>query len=211
MCKIKHLKPDYINIKINGKKSQDKKTTANALKYRMNQEIKFLYCKKHNLNQELYHIHLQSAYYSNGMWQHIQNSINSWLDNILDTLYQKLNRKLDALIRPTHVSHDTEKNTHTFHSPLINLTNTRCTKDQINTSTLGFNYVVEKDPKFYINDLIIDKESAIRYTDTKIQNTFRYLATRKIKQIIITNTHNYLHKRHQHYPNLIKKSYNKII
>jgi len=44
LCKIRHLKPSYINIKINGKKSQDKKNTANAIKYRMNQEIRFLYC-----------------------------------------------------------------------------------------------------------------------------------------------------------------------
>jgi hypothetical protein len=46
-CKIKHPKPNYINIKVNGEKSQDKKTTTNAIKYRINQEIKFLYCKKH--------------------------------------------------------------------------------------------------------------------------------------------------------------------
>jgi len=36
------MKPNYINIKIKGKKSQDKKTKADAIKYRINQEIKFL-------------------------------------------------------------------------------------------------------------------------------------------------------------------------
>jgi len=45
VCKIQHLKPNYIIIKINGKKSQDKKTRTNAIKYMINQEIKFLYCK----------------------------------------------------------------------------------------------------------------------------------------------------------------------
>ena len=94
MCKIKHMKPNYINIKINGKKSQDKKTTTNAIKYRLNQEIKFLYCKKQNLNQQPYHIHLKCAHYCNGMWQHIQYSINSRVNNFMDTLYQKLNQKL---------------------------------------------------------------------------------------------------------------------
>jgi hypothetical protein len=49
-----------------------------------------------------------------------------------------------------------------------------------------------------VNELIIDTENAIRHLDTKIQNTFRYLATRDIKQIIKTNTPNTLHKRHQH-------------
>jgi len=45
MCKIKQLKPNYINIKINGHKPQDKKTTINAIRFRINQEIKFLYRK----------------------------------------------------------------------------------------------------------------------------------------------------------------------
>jgi hypothetical protein len=91
MCKIKHLKPNYINIKINGNKSQDKKITTNAIKYRINQEIKFLYCKKRNLNQQLYLTH-----YCNDMWQHIQNSINSQLEDIMGTLHEKINKKLDT-------------------------------------------------------------------------------------------------------------------
>jgi len=40
---------------------QDRKITTNAIKYRINQEIKFLYCKEQNLNQQLYHIHLKYA------------------------------------------------------------------------------------------------------------------------------------------------------
>ena len=138
------------------------------------------------------------------MWQHIQNSINWRLDYITDTLYQELHKKLDELTGHAHVNHNTEKNTHTFHSRLINITNTKFTNEQINTLTLGFNYAVEKDPKYYFNDLIIDTRNVIRYLDTKVQNTFRYLATRKIKQFITTNTHNTLHKRHQHFLNQIK-------
>ena len=54
ICKIKNLKPNYINIKINGNKQRDKKTTSNAVRYRINQEIKFVYRKKQNLNHQLY-------------------------------------------------------------------------------------------------------------------------------------------------------------
>ena len=46
MCRIKQVKPNYINIKINGQKQQDRKTTAQAIRYRINQEIRFLYQKK---------------------------------------------------------------------------------------------------------------------------------------------------------------------
>ena len=47
-------------------------------------------------------------------------------------------------------------------------------------------------------ELIIDTENAVRYLDTKIPITFRYLVDRKIKHFIETNTRNTLHKRHQY-------------
>jgi hypothetical protein len=73
---------------INGKKKpQDRKTTTNAIKYRINQEIKCLYCKKQNLNQQLYYLHLKCAYNSKSMWQHIQYSIDSQTNNLMDKLY----------------------------------------------------------------------------------------------------------------------------
>ena len=63
MCITKQIKPNYINIKINGRSQQDKKTISNAIKFRTKQEIKFLYRKKQHLNQQLYHTHLQCAQY----------------------------------------------------------------------------------------------------------------------------------------------------
>ena len=39
MCKAKGLKPNYINIKINGRITRDLKTTQQAVKYRTDQEI----------------------------------------------------------------------------------------------------------------------------------------------------------------------------
>jgi hypothetical protein len=85
----------------------------------------------------------------------------------MDTLYQKLNKKIDTPIRHTYVTYSTGKNKHIFHSRLVNLTNTEFTKEQINTLTLGFSYAVEKNLKYYVSDLIIDTENAIRHKDTK--------------------------------------------
>jgi len=45
--------------------------------------------------------------------------------------------------------------------------------------TLGFDYAVEKDPKYYIIDLIIDTENAIRHLDTK--EKMQYTDTNKGK------------------------------
>ena len=94
--------------------------------------------------------------------------------------------------------HNTERKAHTFHSRVINLTNVNFTREQINILALGPNYAVEKDPKHFIIELIIDTENAIRQMVPKMQNTFQYLATKKIKQIMTTTTHNTLHKRYQH-------------
>jgi hypothetical protein len=71
---------------------------------------------------------------------------------------------------------------------------------------LGPQYAIEKNLKLYINELIIGTENAIRHLQSNIQNTFRYLTTKKIKQIKEFNRHNTLHKRHEHNINQIKKT-----
>jgi hypothetical protein len=121
----------------------------------------------------------------------------------MDTLYLKLNKKLDNLLKQTQTAYNNTKNTNTP-PRLINLTNTTFTKEHIHTSALGHNYALAKDPKDYINELIIDTENAIRQLDPKIQNTFIYMASTKIKQIMTTNTHYTLHKIYQYNLNQIK-------
>ena len=99
LCKLKHLKQNYINVKINGRKPQDKKTTINAIRYRINQEIKFLYRKKQHLNQRLYYlrVQLEGAHQYKCMWQHLQEYIDEQISRLMDNLYQKLN-KVSALV-----------------------------------------------------------------------------------------------------------------
>jgi hypothetical protein len=53
------LTPIYIPIKINSNNPQCRKTIKDATQYRLNQELKFLYVKKHKLNDRLYKIHLE--------------------------------------------------------------------------------------------------------------------------------------------------------
>jgi hypothetical protein len=65
----------------------------------------------------------------------------------VDNLYQKLNRKLDALTNQTSTKRDNKKNASKFQSRLINLTNIKFTKEQIQTLSLGPNYAIEQEPK----------------------------------------------------------------
>jgi hypothetical protein len=125
------------------------------------------------------------------------------LNNKMGTLYQKLNQKLDNLIKQSQTTRNGIKNTNTP-PRLINLTNTTFTKEHNHILTLGPNYALTKDPKDYINELIIDTENATRKLDPKIQNTFRYMASTKITEIVTANTHHTVHKRYQYNLNQIK-------
>jgi hypothetical protein len=128
MCRERHLRPRYINISINGRRQQDKKTTAHAVQFRINQEIKFLCKKKQHLNDQLHQSHLRCAHQFNGMWQHILDYINRQMHEIMETLYQKLNKKLDNLTAQTS-NHGNKHNTNKFQSKIINLSNTHFSKE----------------------------------------------------------------------------------
>jgi len=122
----------------------------------------------------------------------------------MDTLYNKLNQKLNTLITHKTTTRKYTEKKHNTHARFINLTNTTFNHEHVHTLSLGPNFAIEKGPKHYINNLIIDTENAIRHLDPKIQNTFRHMTTNKMKQIITTSRSQIIHKRHQHDLNQIK-------
>jgi len=69
----------------------------------------------------------------------------------MNTLYKKLNQKLDSLTQQTRNTNIHKVNKHTENNRPINLTNITFTKEQINTLKLGPHYAIEKNPKYYIN------------------------------------------------------------
>ena len=71
-----------------------------------------------------------------------------------------------------------------FQPKVINLSDKHFTEEQISVLSLGPKHAIEKEPKKYINELIVDTEVAIRQLDPKLQSTFRYLAAKQIKHIL---------------------------
>jgi tRNA U34 5-carboxymethylaminomethyl modifying enzyme MnmG/GidA len=128
----------------------------------------------------------------------------------MDILYQKLNKKLDGLSKQHQTTHYNDSNTN-ITPRLINLANITFTREHTHTLTMGPNYALEKDPKGYANELIMDTENAIRQLEPKIQNTFRYMASKKIKQVLTTSTYPPMHKRHQHNIKQIKNTLQRSI
>jgi len=109
---------------------------------------------------------------------------DSKVNEKVDTLYHKLNKKLDTQVKQAQTVHDITRSTHT-QARLINLTNITFTKEQIHTLALGPNYALKK-PKHYINELQIDTQNAIWHLDPKVQNSFRYMAATKVKESMAT-------------------------
>jgi len=132
------------------------------------------------------------------MWQHVQEYIDEQISRLMDNLYQNLNKKLDALTNQTNTKYNNNENNSKFQPRIINLIKIKFTREQIQTLTLGPNYAIELELKQYVNELIVDTENAIRHLEPKIQNTYRYLATKQVKHSMMTNRHNTLHKKYQY-------------
>jgi hypothetical protein len=63
----------------------------------------------------------------------------------------------------------------------------------------GMNYSIERPASTYATSLAAETEQAIRLLDAKLQNTYHFMATKKLKQIInSTSQTNTLQKRHLH-------------
>jgi hypothetical protein len=75
------------------------------------------------------------------------------------------------------------------------MSNVTFNKEEEKILELGLNYAFEKPIKHFLQDLIIDMENAIKHVDAKLQNIYRFLACKKLKQLQNTNTNNTLHKR----------------
>ena len=102
---------------------------SHAIKFRINQEIKFLYKKKKHLNQQLYQTQMKCANQRSGMWQHIQNYIDQQINKIIESQYKKLNNKLDILNNQNPKPNTIQKE-HNFQPRIINLSDIRLTKNK---------------------------------------------------------------------------------
>ena len=93
-CQIKRLTPNYINIRVNGNNTRSQKTKNTAIRYRISQELKFLYIEKQQLNEQLYRIHLECAAHWPTTLNLIQSSMDSNIQQEMETHYNRLNKRV---------------------------------------------------------------------------------------------------------------------
>ena len=174
----------YISIKINGNNWRDRNTIRAATHFRLTQEIKFLHTKKVKLNEQLYKKLLECAALWTNCWQTIMDIINENLQWEMDNLYRKLNEKLERLQAQHKASTPRPKEQQPTSFPrTINLTDIHFTDEEQKLLDLGLQYRIEKPAKATWENLVIETERAIRLLDDKLQNPFRIMATKKLKQL----------------------------
>jgi len=104
---------------------------------RIKDEIKFLYCKKQQLNSQIYHLHLTLANTWNNTWQYIHNTIERTLQREMETKYKKLNTKLSKL---TEMQTMTPQQAHTFYPCVVNKSNIPFSETEMTLLKKGLKY-----------------------------------------------------------------------
>ena len=117
------------------------------------------------------------------MWQHALEEINIQNNKYMESRYETLNKKLDKLKKHIHEQSQTtqrskNKKETTKQPRVINLKEIKLDKGQKQLLELGPNYAIEKNPKLYMEELIIDIENAITKLKPAVQNIYRCLATK---------------------------------
>jgi hypothetical protein len=144
-CTERQITPKYISIRVNGNNKQSLKTVQNAIRFRINQEIKFLCIKKQKLNEQLYNAHLKCANTWNNNWQIIQQTIDNKLQLVMEAHYDKLNKKLDNLQSKCkgNTKSTSKSEASRFHPRTVNLTKIEFTKEETNLLDLGLQHSIK--------------------------------------------------------------------
>ena len=204
-CQNKNITPRYANLKLKGSNNATKLTQKQLIKIRINNELKFLYIKKQNINNQLYKSHLENAQYWQTSWPLIENNINQKLNEESKKHYEKLNNKINKL--KSQLNENIQpKNKQTFYPRLHNMTKIQFTENETNLLNKGTKFNIGIPPKNHIKQLIYETENAIRQvTDNTQQEAIRYLATKNIQQILKNKTTNKEYKQHIHTTKQIKQ------
>jgi hypothetical protein len=125
-----------------------------------------------------------------------------------EALYGKHNKNIENLFEKQKIKMKnqlTNQNQNVYQST-INVTNTKFAKEELTILNYGLQHSLKQPLKTYWLNLIIEREKAIKLLDNKLQNAFRILASKILKQIYNTsNNTSALHKRHLYVVNKIKQ------
>jgi hypothetical protein len=90
------ITPNYATQRIKGSTYTAKLTQKQFVKLRVNNELKYLYIKKQQINNKLYDTHLENAQYWQSNWQILEYKINNMLNEETKKHYTRLKKKINT-------------------------------------------------------------------------------------------------------------------
>jgi hypothetical protein len=142
------LTPKYAQIKLHShNKSIIKHTESKVIKIRIQNEIKFPYAKKQELNRTLCNLHLQAANEWGRSWDIISQNITQKLEQEMQRKYKTIHNKIKKkLTNKTQVN----QTKHAFYKRIEKLTNVTFTDAEIQLLDKGLKYNLHGKPKSWI-------------------------------------------------------------
>jgi len=119
----------------------------------------------------------------------------------MENHYNNLNHKLDKLQNMQHGKNKAQHNPkgQQFYPRTVKLTKIKFTKEEMALLNHGLQHSIEKPLKTYWIIVTIETELAFKLLDVKMQNPFRILAAKKLKQIFDSNSHHNATQKRQAY------------
>ena len=118
-CLKRSLTPSYANIKVPNTSPAYRYTQQKIPNTRIKDEVRYLYSKKQQLNQQIYRLHLYLSYVWDHTWPHIQETLEEKLQRETQTKYKSLDKKLENL---SQAQTQTPQKKHTFYPRVVNNT-----------------------------------------------------------------------------------------
>jgi hypothetical protein len=153
---------------------------------RIKDEIKFLYCKKQQLNSQIYHLHLLLANTWNNTWPLIHNTLERTLQRDLQTKYKKLDTKINKL---TETQTRTPHKTHTFYPRVVNKSNIPFTEAEMTLLQKGLKYNLHTKRNDWLKNLALEAETAITQLPTADRDVYRKQVAERITTLYRDSKH----------------------
>jgi hypothetical protein len=117
-----------------------------ATNYRISQEIKFLYIKKTQLNEQLYQLHQECAKKWRRAWCIIQEQKDQHLTREMEKHYDNLNHKIDQLTNKQQRRNEANSRSHPhqFYNRVTNLTTINFTPEETALLNKGLQHSSEQ-------------------------------------------------------------------
>jgi len=160
---------------------------------RIKEEIKFLHMKKHQLNRQLYHLHLRLANTWGNSRHYISDTIKTKLETLMKGKYRRLEQKLLNLSQnqvKTPAEHCT------FYPRVINNTDITFSDNEITLLNKGFKYNLHQKKRQWLTDIALEAETTINSLPTADRPYYRKQVATCITQLHIHNNNKFSHKTH---------------